>query len=948
MEGIVHSRRGSRVIPIAGPSADRPSLRGRDRELAAVGEQLDHLRTGSSSVTLVEGPAGMGKSRLIAEATRMAARLSLAVGASAAEPGDGAAELAPVLRALFGGRQPLLKRSLLADLRAEPEGRYWMLEDLQALLEQAARRGPMLVCLDDLQWADAGTVAALRSLPKRLASEPIAWLLAARPDESPVVAAAFDQLAGESAARFALQPLEPFAVEQVVTEMLRAAPDPELLLMAREAGGNPFFLVELLLGVRDEGLVRVRDGQAELVENRLPDRVRQGMRTRLARMSESARRLATVAASLGREFSLAELAAMLGVAPSTLLSGLEQLVQTHVLREHDGRLAFRHDLIREAVRMAAPVSVRRALDRQAIEVLMAAGVPPTEVAAQLAASAEPGDLAAIALLRDAAEGLSPSDPGAAAQLSRRALALSAVSHPDRGALVAQTTLALHAAGRVDEAAAFAEEHLKNVQPTRDEAAVCLSIASMFAVSPDVRVAMSRQALTLPDLAPADRARHWSRLVYNLIQAGRAAESSTLMKRAHVEVRAARDPPSETILMLAQDAHAYVGGRFEESLRLHEAAMRRGFGPGEVNRQWIARHWRCELLANLDRLDESIEQASTGIVSAQRGRQAWAVEFFEIYRGRQLLQRGQIAEARAALEGRIDPERPHQITGALYAAGLVALGRVAIHAADPGLRRQTATTAELMRERGTPATRGQATWLLALQAMAQDDPGRALDLVTSAGAAPVLPLFPLDVTDEPQLVRIALAGDDLALAAATTTAARERAARNPKIAVIAGVAAHAAGLLHRDVAALEHACRRLESGPRPLATAAALEDLAMLRTRRGDHAAAIEALDRALVLCTSAGATWDASRLRARLRGYGIRRRLTTESRPSTGWASLTASELAVARLVGDGMTNRDVAARLFVSPHTVSSHLRHAFAKLGINSRVELSRVLSEQDGRSS
>ena len=144
------------------------------------------------------------------------------------------------------------------------------------------------------------------------------------------------------------------------------------------------------------------------------------------------------------------------------------------------------------------------------------------------------------------------------------------------------------------------------------------------------------------------------MVYNLVQAGRADDSRALMERAGAEVRAAQHPPSETILMLAQDAHAYVEGQFGESLRLHEAAIRRGFGPGEANREWIARHWRCELLANLDRLDESIELAASGIVAAQRGRQAWAIEFFEIYRGRQLLQRGQIADARVALEGRIEP------------------------------------------------------------------------------------------------------------------------------------------------------------------------------------------------------------------------------------------------------------------------------------------------------
>jgi DNA-binding CsgD family transcriptional regulator len=117
----------------------------------------------------------------------------------------------------------------------------------------------------------------------------------------------------------------------------------------------------------------------------------------------------------------------------------------------------------------------------------------------------------------------------------------------------------------------------------------------------------------------------------------------------------------------------------------------------------------------------------------------------------------------------------------------------------------------------------------------------------------------------------------------------------------------------------------------------------VRIAAGDRTTGIDALDRALILYTDAGATWDASRVGARMRGHGVRRRLLTPARPPIGWKSLTASELTVAQLVGQGLTNRDVAARLFVSPHTVSSHLRHVFTKLGVNSRVELARLLSEQ-----
>jgi DNA-binding CsgD family transcriptional regulator len=932
-----------------------PRTRGRDRELAVLGEELARVRAGSGAVVLLEGPPGIGKSRLISEAVAIAGRLAIRTGTAAAEPAQGLAELAPLLRALFSGPEPLLDRAALGDLRTVPEQRYWLLEGVESLLERAAMDAPMLVCLDDLQWADAGTAAALRTLPARLASVPIGWILARRPsDGSTEMPDAFAQLEREGATRLTLEPLPRSAVAEVTAEVLQAAPDDGLLQMACDTGGSPFFLVELLLGLREDRLVDVGSGAARLVDRRLPDRVRRGMRGRLARLSESARQLAVVAASLGRTFSLAEVGTMLGQAPSALVIPLGQLLEADILREREDRLSFRHDLTREAVRLAAPVSLRRALDRQAADVLVSAGALPTEVAAQLAESAQPGDERAITILRQAADALGATDPGNAAGLSRRALELAPRGHPCVGALVAQTTLLLHAAGRVDEATEFADRYLRDVLPTDEEAAVRLGVASMFGLSPEVRVSAGRRALELANLSVADRARHLSRLVYNLVQAGRAPEAQALAAEARAAVEAGSDAGAAAVLTLGEGALLYVEGDFERALQVHEAAMRQGFGHGEGTRELVARQWRSELLAVLDRLDESMELISDGIAAARRDRQGWAVDFFEIWRGRQLLQRGRLSDAAATLEGRFDPDDGDRIVGSLYAAGLVALGRVAIHTGDERLTRETADIATAMLQRGTPSTRRHGAWLLALQAMADGAPSRARQALARAEpvgrAEPILPLYPMDVTDEPQLVRIALAGGDRELACATVAAAEERARRNPGIRSVQGAAAHARGLADDDAERLALASRLLDTGQRPLALASALEDLGGLQLRNGARAAGVEALGRALVLYTDAGAGWDARRVRARLRLSGVRRRLVAAERPVQGWGSLTDSELAVVGLVADGLTNREAAERLFVSPHTVNSHLRHAFTKLGVNSRVELSRVVAErerQPGRS-
>ena len=318
-----------------------------------LGEQFDRVRSGSGAVLLIEGEAGMGKSRLIGEGVTMARRRSFPIGIGAAEPSESVAELAPLLRALFDGPEPLLDRAGLSGLHAAPEQRYWRLQDLQSLLERAAMDSPLLIFLDDVQWADSGTVAALRALPPGLASLPIGWILAMRSDQgSGQLRSAVEYLADEGAERLVLEPLSQAAVAEMASDVMQAEPDEALLEMAGEAGGNPFLLVELLEGLREEELVRVDSGRATLADSRLPDRVGTSMRERLARMSESPRQVATVAGSLGRTFSISELAEMLGLVPASLLTPVEQLIEAGIVRERGDQLCFQHDLIREAVRHA--------------------------------------------------------------------------------------------------------------------------------------------------------------------------------------------------------------------------------------------------------------------------------------------------------------------------------------------------------------------------------------------------------------------------------------------------------------------------------------------------------------------------------------------------------------------------------------------------------------------
>jgi len=239
----------------------------------------------------------------------------------------------------------------------------------------------------------------------------------------------------------------------------------------------------------------------------------------------------------------------------------------------------------------------------------------------------------------------------------------------------------------------------------------------------------------------------------------------------------------------------------------------------------------------------------------------------------------------------------------------------------------------------PVVRELAAWYLAVHSMASGHPDQAHDWLCTFGQTQRLslfPLFPMEAADDPLLVRMALAADDEELARAATSIAARRYELNPGVPSAAGAAAHTRGLVNHSRHDLEQAASILATGQRPLAAAAALEDLGCARLAGGDRGGAVEAFDRVLRICVDVGAARDAARARKRLRELGIRRRVQALDRPKSGWESLTDAELQVASLAAAGHTNRGIADRLFVSPHTVNTHLRHVFGKLDITSRVDL------------
>ena len=319
---------------------------------------------------------------------------------------------------------------------------------------------------------------------------------------------------------------------------------------------------------------------------------------------------------------------------------------------------------------------------------------------------------------------------------------------------------------------------------------------------------------------------------------------------------------------------------------------------------------------------------------------------EMTRGHLLLEMGRLDEAAVVLNVRFDPHGPPVVSTA-DATGVVALGRLALHTGDRRRVRETGEIAQRMLNESTPGIRRQAAWLLSLQATADGDPRRAHEWLCATGELErmdVLSRLWPGVGDEAQMVRMAVAVGDRELAENAAAGARRRAEISPGVPSLAATAAQGAGLLNRDTDALFEAVSLFKRTSRPLALAAAYEDLGVAHQQDGSADSGIDALTQALVLFTRAGATHDAARIRSRLRGLGIRRRVATGERPTSGWAAMTKAELAVAQLVADGLTNREVAKRLFVSPNTVTTHLSQVFAKLGVKSRVDLTRLATERN----
>ncbi|HEV7864606.1 MAG TPA: AAA family ATPase, partial [Acidimicrobiia bacterium] len=340
---------------------------GRDRERDQIVGLLEAAETGRGQTLLVEGAEGMGKSALLAAATAEAERRGFGVATAQAGGGNDVPPLAPFFHALGeatsaagpGDAPPT------SDRRSWLMEQLWLIEQLPLLLTARSENGPLLVTIDDLQWADPTTLLALRVLPPRLAPSHFCWLVTRRSGEGgPALDQLFDMLEHDGAGRTVLGPLGDDTVAETLTDVIGAVPAPNVLALAGEAGGNPGLVVALAEGLRDEDGLVIEGGRARLASERLPRRFHALVADRLAPLAPETGHLLEVASLLDRWFAVDELAAVLGKPPSGLLPVLDEALGAGVLQTTGPHLGFWCGLARRAVAETIPEPVRNALRRQ--------------------------------------------------------------------------------------------------------------------------------------------------------------------------------------------------------------------------------------------------------------------------------------------------------------------------------------------------------------------------------------------------------------------------------------------------------------------------------------------------------------------------------------------------------------------------------------------------------
>jgi DNA-binding CsgD family transcriptional regulator len=928
--------------------------------------EVDHLRSavrkvagGTGGALVVVGEAGIGKTRVVAEGLADADGLGVRVFAGASDELEQRRPFGVITDCLTTGRSATEPgRAAVAGLLGEdtgagvgggwladaPQAEFRIVEGFVALVETLSVQHPVVLVIEDLQWADPSTLLVVHRLGRRVGQLPLLLVCSARPvPRSAELDGCLRGLRAAGATELALEPLDDLAVADLVEQLVRAPPGPSLLGQVAGAGGNPLFVTELVAALQRDGSTRLGpDGRVEVTTLGIPPALPLLLLHRLSFLAPATLELLRVASVLGSSFVVTDLALVTGRPTAGLLGMLEEAMAAGILEPRDAQLGFRHDLLREALYHDLPAPLRQGLHLDAGRALAAAGAPAEQVAEQLVRGASAGDTQAVAWLQRAARRAAPRAPAVAVELLQRALELADPADPIRDRLLAEQAVSLMWSGRLADAEAVCREVLGRGHDPDADAMLRLCLLQTLLSRGRIEQALEEAdaAVAARRLSPPDRVRFQAFKASALASFGQLEAAAQVAGGARPAAEAMGDDLASCVCLATLALATNLHGDFAGALALAADAVRRADrSAGLQAHRYPVNLFLGGCLHDNDRLAE-------GQAALQRGRRISEqlgakrdLPFYSWALAQGCLWSGEwddaLAECRACLE--LAAEYDLRLHGTVFSHSIQAV--IAVHRGDL----PTAGQAVAAAERELAATGPQLGWdwllwanALLLEARGQPEGSlavlcRAWDACTGQGLVSTLPLFAAD------LVRHATGVEDRHRAEQATAAMEELAARNPGVATLTGAALRCRGLLEGDAAVLVRAAAAYRSGPRPLERALACEDAAWALGRVGSVDQARPLFDEATESYGRLGASRDLARVAARLRGLGVRPgRRGPRKRPKSGWDSLTATELTIVRLVAEGLSNPEIADRMFISRGTVHTHVSHILAKLGLGSRVGL------------
>jgi DNA-binding CsgD family transcriptional regulator len=922
----------------------------RELELDTVERLLAGARTDSGGAVVFEGPAGIGKSSLLAAArvavpelrplsargSELERELPFGIVRQLLEPTVVASD-ADESDALFAGAAALAKPVFFApDPVTGAEPSYSALHGLYWLTVNLADFQPLLLAVDDAHWADVASLRWLIYLARRLEGVPLALVLATRPTEPGPAQELLDELLAIPEVSV-LQPhgLSEEAITALAVQRLGVEPDPSFISACHEAtGGNPFLLVELFGELERRGIAPSREN-AGLAGQLSSQGVGRAVRARLRGLAPECSALARAVAVLG-ECAEPTLAALLAGLDDEAASRAADALVEAVILEPDRPLTFVHPLVRASIYSELSAQERARDHARAARLLRDAGNAPDRIAVHLLASNPGGDASTVNMLREAARiAACRGAPDVAITYLRRALAEPpppelepVLAHElGRAALSAgELELAIEQLRRATQELADAE--------MRTEAANALGSALFLALRPEE--AMTDLTAVI-DALPASEREQGLRLQATRWAAVRGNLAIWRRLQATGERFVVTSPAPQTIGERLQVAiAAYEAVRTGTAAEARELALQAladdqlldDPGP-ESGGFWIAPF--VLLLAHAD--GDAIRVGADVIEWAKEHGSEPAFSMAAQLRAYACLRRGSLADAEAEAASALD----HPSVPGFPPFGHIALANVLLARGNPSGADEVFAQIE-----PRPAAAGYIRYL---QSRARIRAGlqhaeEALEDLFSCGRLEQeweirTPAFGSWRADAAPLLA-SLGREEEARVLAREELARCRAFGAPGPI---GISLRTVGIVEpgdTGIELLAQAVAQLQASPRRLELSLALLALGAATRRAGRRADAREPLREALELARTCGADAVAARAHDELVTAGARpRRDPIESR-----STLTASELRVARMAAEGMTNREVAQALFLTENTIETHLRSSFRKLHIRSRSQLARSL--------